>query len=290
MEFDKAHPWRRLVVLFAGGFANFICAIVFAIVLVMIVGYNQALGINIVHEHTASGEVNTNHAKLVDVKNIHGVGRTEDTIKKFHLLGSFNSVIGQFNETDELVLLVERENGEMEKISGFKLLEFKDADGNTFRGLGLEKSKLVFLPMDFWRAIGYGFMYCIEVSWLILTFLGMLVTGRMRFFGNVGGPTATVSMMGEMLNMGMLNLLQLVPLISVNLALFNLLPIPALDGARMVFVGIEWVRKKPIDPAIEGRIHLFGLVVLLGLVVLADLGYWFAGGRGIFLLFGRLLL
>ena len=58
--------------------------------------------------------------------------------------------------------------------------------------------------------------------------------------------------------------------------MFNLLPFPALDGARMVFVGIEAVRGKPIDRNIEGYIHGAGLILLLGFVVLVDILNLFA--------------
>jgi regulator of sigma E protease len=70
---------------------------------------------------------------------------------------------------------------------------------------------------------------------------------------------------------------------------FNLLPIPALDGARMVFVTIEWIRRKPINPDIEARIHVIGLFLLLGFVVFAELHFFFFSGR-LFQLFGVWLL
>ena len=67
-----------------------------------------------------------------------------------------------------------------------------------------------------------------------------------------------------------INLLILFPLISVNLAVFNLLPFPALDGARMVFVAIEWIRGKPISRKIEGYVHSIGLIVLFAFVIIVD--------------------
>jgi regulator of sigma E protease len=66
-------------------------------------------------------------------------------------------------------------------------------------------------------------------------------------------------------------LLLLLPLIAVNLAVFNLLPIPALDGFQMIFVGIEWVRKKPIKREVINIINNIGLIVLFGFVILVDI-------------------
>ncbi len=60
-------------------------------------------------------------------------------------------------------------------------------------------------------------------------------------------------------------------LISVNLAVFNLLPLPALDGARIVFVLIEWIFKKPVNRRIEAIVHTVGLIVLFALVIILDL-------------------
>lgn len=61
------------------------------------------------------------------------------------------------------------------------------------------------------------------------------------------------------------------PLIAANLGIFNLLPIPALDGAKVVFTVIEWIRKKPVKREVESMIHFIGLVALLLLVVTVDL-------------------
>ena len=124
---------------------------------------------------------------------------------------------------------------------------------------------------------------------MMLSFLWLMITGKISLSG-VGGPIATVSVMTKSVSTSMLNIFILVPLISINLAVFNLLPVPALDGARMVFVSLEWIRGKPVDPMLEGRIHMIGIIVLFSLVILADINYLFGGGAGIFLLNCRLLL
>ena len=87
----------------------------------------------------------------------------------------------------------------------------------------------------------------------------------------LGGPISTITMTAEFASLGLNYLLEIAGLIGISLAVFNLLPVPALDGARAVFVGIEWVRGKPINPRIEGTIHTIGLIVLLVFAVMVDL-------------------
>jgi len=75
-------------------------------------------------------------------------------------------------------------------------------------------------------------------------------------------------------------LLALVALLGANLGILNLLPIPALDGGRLVFVLLSWVRRRNLDPEVEGVIHLVGMAVLLLLIAFIsyqDLARWIGG-------------
>ncbi len=65
--------------------------------------------------------------------------------------------------------------------------------------------------------------------------------------------------------------LEIAGFIGVNLAVFNLLPIPALDGSKVVFTVIEWIRKKPLSRKVEAVIHAVGFVLLLGFAVMVDI-------------------
>ena len=67
------------------------------------------------------------------------------------------------------------------------------------------------------------------------------------------------------------NFLVLLPLIAANLAIFNILPIPALDGSKIVFTMIEWVRGKPVNRKVENIIHTVGLLLLFGFVIVIDI-------------------
>ena len=95
---------------------------------------------------------------------------------------------------------------------------------------------------------------------------------RMLFRGQVGanelsGPVGVIYVIGEQAKHGIINLLYLMGFISVNLGFFNLLPIPALDGSRIIFLFIEILRGKPIDPEKEGFVHFIGFVLLIGLMI-----------------------
>ena len=122
----------------------------------------------------------------------------------------------------------------------------------------------------FFEALGYTFVFCIKWAWKILLILWQLLTLKLAIT-NLGGTVTTIVTLAEATHASMANLLLLFPLISINLAVFNLLPFPALDGARMVFVEIEGIRGKPINRKIEGMIHFIGLMILLGFVLVVDI-------------------
>ncbi len=112
--------------------------------------------------------------------------------------------------------------------------------------------------------------YCCEVGMLVLRTLGGLLTGAVGI-ESVGGPITTISMTSEIVATGFGNVLMLIVLISVNLAVFNLLPVPALDGCQMVFVIIEWIAGRPINRKVQSYINGIGLIVLIGLMLLIDI-------------------
>ena len=82
------------------------------------------------------------------------------------------------------------------------------------------------------------------------------------------GPVGTVYAISEMTRTGGIDMVfELLAVISVNLGIMNLLPIPGLDGSRLIFLVVEAVRRKPISPEIEAKIHLAGFVLLIGLML-----------------------
>lgn len=125
-------------------------------------------------------------------------------------------------------------------------------------------------------------------TWLMrmIAGLGMLVgslfgTADPEIRGGVAGPVGIARMTGEVARTGgLLSYLNWTAIISVNLALINLLPIPALDGSRIVFALVEWIRRgKRVPPEKEAMVHAVGMLALLGLMLLIT----FSDVRNIFL-------
>ena len=116
------------------------------------------------------------------------------------------------------------------------------------------------------RAVPFSF----GLAWKVLESLWQLVTFQLDISA-VGGPVATISTIASTTQANPINLLVLIPLISANLAIFNVLPVPALDGSHVVFTLIEWIRKKPIKRETENLIHTIGIFVLFGAVILIDI-------------------
>lgn len=87
----------------------------------------------------------------------------------------------------------------------------------------------------------------------------------------VSGPVGIYQLTGVVTTGGFWPVLELVAILSVNLAVFNVLPVPALDGGRMLFIWVEWVRGKRMDPRVEQKINSWGMAFLIGFLVLITL-------------------
>ncbi|SDT46600.1 regulator of sigma E protease [Paenibacillaceae bacterium GAS479] len=95
---------------------------------------------------------------------------------------------------------------------------------------------------------------------------GQLITGNFKL-DDLGGPVRTAEVTGEIARQGEAQLIRWTALLSLYLGIFNLLPIPALDGSRLVFIGIEALRGRPIDPARESMVHVVGFMMLMLLML-----------------------
>ena len=118
----------------------------------------------------------------------------------------------------------------------------------------------------FWRAIPLGVKECIETFVLFKNAIISLFIGTVSL--QLAGPVGIAQMTGEVARAGISPLLEFAAFLSINLAIINIFPLPALDGGRIVFVLLEWVRRgKRISPKTEGLIHGIGFVLLMAAIL-----------------------
>ncbi|HAP93975.1 MAG TPA: RIP metalloprotease RseP [Desulfotomaculum sp.] len=115
--------------------------------------------------------------------------------------------------------------------------------------------------LDLFSALFKGAEYTGRVTVLIVQFIGLMITGQSPL--DLGGPVRIVSEIKKAAGFGIFSLLQLAAFLSINLGLFNLFPIPALDGSRIMFLVVERLRGQPVDPVKENFIHLIGFGLLM---------------------------
>ena len=334
--FNNQKPWKRLIVLFAGAFFNFVSAVLIAIIVFSCFGDTVAKVSNVYdyapieNQQLQSGDIiyKINGKRVFVLDNISRYMSDEMTFAvlrpndegKYDIVeldgirkGNFvSAVLTKINGTVDAVNGRSlQENDTIYKLDGHSLSQKGDfqlylntaiAQGQEFCVLtvsdgvqnydynvataDLANGKLV-IGENAYSGVGmsihydkhrFGFgesllrslPYCGEVGMLVLRTLGGLITGVVGV-EQVGGPITTISMTTQVVSTGFANVLTLIVLISVNLAVFNLLPVPALDGCRMVFVLIEWIAGKPINRKVEGYINGIGLIVLIVLMVLIDI-------------------
>lgn len=119
----------------------------------------------------------------------------------------------------------------------------------------------------FWEAIPEGAVRYWDILVLFVNGIRQTVQGTVPF--EVTGPVGIAQVVGEVAKTGISNLLQLAAIISINLGIVNIFPIPGLDGGRIVFVLLEWVRRgKRVSPQTERLVHSIGFLLLMALIIL----------------------
>ena len=282
--FNTYACWKRLIVLFSGAFLNFVSAILFTLILLVSVGSGMARV-----EGIYSDSVNK------DVLQVNDIIMEVDGKTPTFLNGGIVGLMADKGVDEEIVLKIKRDGTIIDgvKVKKYQQIKYKEENGQVVKDeegnpivvkddngnpvvigtvIGIDPDYVV--PLSFGEAIVQCVPYTFNMAWECIKILGQLITGGIGI-ETVGGPITTVQTIAVSTQESFKNLILLFPLIAVNLAVFNLLPIPALDGARMVFVLIEWIFRKPVPRNIEAKIHSVGMFVLFGLVIVIDLLHLF---------------
>ena len=260
-SFGSKSVWARISVVAAGPIFNFLLAYVMSVFIIGSIGYDQPVILAVTDGYAAEqagiqvGDVITE----INGKKIHSY-REVSNYNMFHQEEFQTGAPGKIKYMREgqeyAVNLIPADNGSGRHILGIA--------GNT--NYRIKCSSLEVLKYS-----AYEVKY-----WIELTFssLKMMLQGQVTL-DDVSGPVGVVDMIGETYEESKedgvfyiwLNMLNMAILLTANLGVMNLLPIPALDGGRLVFLIIEAVRRKRLDPETEGKIHFAGLMLLMMFMV-----------------------
>ncbi len=257
--FNNQKPWKRIIVLAAGAFMNMLTALV--IIFILFAAYGQ---MTLLVGDEGTGEAYSFQQYDVIIK-------AED--RNVYMTTDLMEVILGKKEGDIVRFLVRRGGEDVEievKLRQDAVFESVEDASKALEYLGVNQIYATYVRFGFFESVGRAFSYAGRIGGSIFTVLGQLLTGRLSVSA-LGGPITTVTTtVGAIANGGFAYWLEMAAFIGINLGVFNLLPIPALDGSRIVFAVIEWIRKKPLNRNVEAIIHVAGFVLLFGFAILVD--------------------
>ena len=264
-SFDKAAWWKRLIILVAGAAMNFVAGVIIMIAIYLPV-------------QQAVVPVIASFEEFSTVDGAEGL-QVGDTIlevdgEKIFVQSDFSMILS-LNPGEIHDLVVER-NGQRVVLDDLKMEKHQvvNADGSTqmLFGMNFTIQKLT-VP----ERIQYAWMQCMDTIRMVRLSLQMLISGQAGI-SDMSGPVGIVQQMTTVAEASatkqaaLLNMLYFGAFIAINLAVMNLLPIPALDGGRVVGLlittAVEGITKKKIDPKYEGYLHGAGMILLLGLMAI----------------------
>ncbi|WP_050181416.1 RIP metalloprotease RseP [Domibacillus robiginosus] len=249
-QFNSKTLPQRAMAIFAGPLFNFILAFIVFVVLAMIQG--------IPTDEPKLGEVIDNGAAVEaglkendQVLSINGENMT-----------SWKEIVTviQENPGKELTFVIEREG---EQLTVPVTPDTETAEGETFGRIG------VYSPFEH-SVLGsftYGAKEVYTWTKLIINVLGTIVTGQFSL-DMLSGPVGIYVSTDTVAQSGIFNLAKWAGVLSINLGIMNLLPLPALDGGRLLFFLYEAVRGKPVDRRMEGMVHFVGFALLMLLMIM----------------------
>jgi len=267
-SFSFQVAWKRMVVIVAGVFMNLIVAMI-------ILSFVFALGVpSLVDDQSTNypgGQISDEKLQIYSVE--EGSPAERAGLKNGDIVISIDGQGVLKLEEAQMLLNVDREinivyarGGQDGSVNVVPVVI--DEEDKYKIGVSLIEAGLVRYP--WYQAIWLGPWYAIQLLGLIFVsiwdfFKGLLTQGTIS--ADVAGPIGIAVVTGQVADLGAIYLLQFSAILSLSLAVMNILPIPALDGGRALFIIIEKVRKKPISQKVEGVIHAVGFYALILLLI-----------------------
>ncbi|HPT08614.1 MAG TPA: RIP metalloprotease RseP [bacterium] len=267
-SFSSKKIWKRAVILASGVFMNIVLAWVIISAGFMI-GFPQSVDLD---NLPAGAKVKNSQVKIAQVLNdspaLEAGLKSSDVIVGIEgqTVRSSDDVV-KFIEEDQdnnILLTINRSN----EIKEFNIVP-KVQDGDK-KIIGIAFSDTATISYTWYQSLWEGVKMTGQLLWAIVYAFYDLIRNLIIGQGatvEVAGPIGIADLTGQMVQMGFIYLLQFTALLSLNLAIINILPFPALDGGRLLFLLIEKIKGKPVKQEVEAVFHNIGFILLMALVV-----------------------
>lgn len=252
--------WQRIAVTAAGPLANYLFAILLFSALFATVGKRYTLPvIEGIQPNGAAFSAGFQAGDLIKSINAKPIHQFEEVLQILH-----------DNPVETLEVIVDR-NGDILTLTVTpKLSEKTDHFGGVHKTglLGISSKEVGYIRYPWWSAWWHATGEVLSLSWQTLKALGKIIIGAQSADG-LGGPLRIAQLSGEVAQAGVVALIWFMALLSVNLGLINLFPIPMLDGGHLFFYLCEVIRGKPLSEKAQEWGFTIGLWLLIGLMLLA---------------------
>ncbi len=268
-------PWQRAIVLFAGPFMSLLLAVILFSLIFLMIGTPTPTGYVQINEIAPDSPASQAGMQAGDIILAMAGAEVHTTIDVSETTARY---LGR-----EVELLLRR-NGERLSVTLIPRRPEETPSGQGAMGVVIS-NEIVYVRASLWQAIVQGVNQTGQVTIMLVNSLtiimrALLIPAESLPEGGVSGPIGIARITGELVKQGWMPFLSLTAFLSLNFFLINLLPLPALDGGRLLFVFLEWIRGKRIPPEREAMVHLVGMALLVALMFVVsyfDLVHWIRG-------------
>ncbi len=254
-SFRQKPVWARMATIAAGAVMNLVLGFILSLILLLVEGGAVSTQIVWFAEDAASSRYGLQLGdKITEINGVHIFSVKDITYQ----LG---------NDEDGVVDFVVKRDGKNVAVNGVKFAV--EADKETGKNTLIYDFKVLKEKVTPANIIPYGFKNAVYYGRIVLMSLRDIIVGKYGL-NDLQGPVGIVTVIGDVTEKSGFDfsfILDIATLVTINIGIFNLLPIPALDGGRLVFLLIEAVRRKALKAETEGMIHFVGFAALMLLMV-----------------------
>lgn len=288
-DFNKRPVWQRIIVLFAGAGFNFLSA--FLVITIFFSAYGEYFPVvGNAYEHVEYIDDNT--YQVIDGSQQLKEGDIIMSVngKNCYSLLEYNRLSSLLSKQDDNLEIVVIRDGAKQTLNVKKQYYIsytesgeKDADGNPIKqehvsaskGLGISMGSYSVQKLSAGQAFTHGATFGYDVLRVTVNSFKQIFSGSISVGESMGGTATAIFSLAQLVQAGIPAIIYGFCILSMSIGIMNILPLPALDGSRIVFAIIEGIRRKPLNRKIEGTIHFVGLIVLFALAIILDLVHFF---------------